>query len=407
MTFKFYSYAEIKATPIGELREFAKEIGVRAPTTLSKEALDSAVYGKIKEIEESRKVPSELIRPKAKAAILDKSAISQADREKYGPFGKKYDGETLFDFQGYFRPYKFGDGIISRTMMPDETDYFVSQSFVESAGLISGDFVTGKSAVSKDSKVNVVATIESVNGKKLNEKRAPDIKYKDKFVPFSELNVWDEKSDLRALAVACPLKKGSRVLLTHGKTVSLTDFAIRLTKRLSKEKLTVIPLFLAAMPEMENVLNEIERATACTFDAPAELSDYAVQLLIDAAKRQAEEGKDVVLIVDNLEVCFEPMLPRMLMGCACQLDEGSITVIVTANEDIMDAYTFNMLASFSDGAVRLERDSELYVDFVRTWVKSEWSNHPILDKLKTMSGDLVRTMIKNTACREDLEKLLK
>lgn len=407
MTFKIYSYAEIKATPIGELREFAKEIGVKAPTTLSKDALDSAVFGKILEIEESRKVPSDLTRPRAKAAILDKSAITPSDRENFGPFGKKYDKMELKDFAGFFRPYRYGDGIVSRTLMPDEHDFFLSQSFVESASLVSGDFVKGKYAVSADSGVNVVAVLESVNGRDISEKRAPDIRFKDKLMAFQDLDVWAEKTDMRAFSVACPLKKGSRILITHDKTVSLTDFASRLVKRLRSEKLLVFPLFLAAMPEMENVLMEIDGATACTFDVPTEFSDYAVQLLIDAARRQAEEGRDVAVVVDNVEVCAQPELVRGLMGCACQLREGSITVIVTANQDIMAPHAFNMLASFSDGAVRMERDRELYVDFAETWVKCEWSDYPILDKLKNMSGDLVRTMIRNCASREQLEKLLK
>ena len=49
MTFKIYSMSEIRGIPIGSLREFAKEIGVKGPTTMPKEALENAVYVRLKE----------------------------------------------------------------------------------------------------------------------------------------------------------------------------------------------------------------------------------------------------------------------------------------------------------------------------------------------------------------------
>lgn len=407
MTFKIYSYAEIKATPIGELREFAKEIGVKAPTTLPKEALDAAVYGKIKEIEESRRVPSELIRPRGRAAIVEKSRVSEADRQNFKPFGKDYEGVRLMDFKGFFRPFRNGDGLICRRMLPSESDIFADESFVESACLNSGDFVTGKYAVSPDSGLNITAVIESVNGKKTHEMRAPDIYHMDRLMPYEELDLWDDNASLRSLSVALPLKKGGRVVLSHGKTASLTEFNMRLARRLKREGLEVYSLFLGAMPEAENVINELENATACPFDVSDELSDAAVQLVVDAACRQAEEGRDVAIVADNVQVCKDKLLARMLLGSACLLKEGSITVIASFNEDAMSADSFNALVSVADGAARFTQKGELFADFKQSWVKNEWASYPLLDKLKSMNEDLARTMIKNCYTREELENLLK
>ena len=108
MTFRIYTHAEIKSIAINQLREFAKQIGVRGPTTMTKETLENAVYERLQEIEAERSVPSELRTLKSKACVLDKSLVEAKDKDIYGPFVDKPDAK-LYDSarRRYFRQRRF------------------------------------------------------------------------------------------------------------------------------------------------------------------------------------------------------------------------------------------------------------------------------------------------------------
>jgi transcription termination factor Rho len=407
MTFRIYTHAEIKSIAINQLREFAKQIGVRGPTTMTKETLENAVYERLQEIEAERSVPSELRTLKSKACVLDKSLVEAKDKDIYGPFVDKPDAK-LYDFAGWFRPYKDEDGIVCPRLTPHGDDIFVSEDFICAAQLKFGDKVTGKYAVSAATGVRITAEILTVNGKKLNEHRAADINERRRLVPSEPLNLWGDRNNLRALALAAPLKKGSRVLLSHDGLTSLTDYSVRLSECLKECGYETLSLYLDATPENAEILREKEGAFACAFDLGDEFVAYTMEMAVEAIQRKAEENAHIAVVVDNIDACKDSELSRRLLGCACSIDGGSVTVFASVNEDIMDRRSLGLLTSVADAKIYFENDGGTpAVDFKRSRVKTDRSDYPLLRALQSMDGQTAQFIISNCTTREEAEKLLK
>lgn len=407
MAFRIYTHAEIKSIAINQLREFAKQIGVRGPTTMPKEALEKAVYKRLKEIEAERNVPSELLAPKSRVGILDKSRIEQRDRDSFGPFVEKPDA-FYQDFVGWFRPYKDEDGIVCTHLTPHVDDIFVSEDFVCAAHLKFGDRVAGRFVVNPETRMKITAEINTVNGKKLNEHRAADIIARRRLVPSESLNLWGDRNNIRALALAAPLKKGSRVLLAHDELTSLTDYNVRLADTLRESGYETISFYLDATPENAEILQEKDGVFACAFDLDEEFVEYTLEMAVETVYRKVEEKADIVVIVDNMEACKNIGLARKLLACACSIDGGSVTVFASVNEDIMDRRTLGLLTSFADAKVRFENDGGTpVVNYKLSSVKTDRNDYPLLRTLQTMDRQTAEFIISNCATREETEKLLK
>lgn len=407
MTFKIYSMSEIRGIPIGSLREFAKEIGVKGPTTMPKEALENAVYVRLKEIEESRKAPSELMHGKSRAEILDKSLVTENDREKFDPYSPKRTTAGLETVTGRFRPYVSGDGIISARLLPTSEDVFVNSGFVESAQLKYGDKVEGRFAVSEESSLKILAEIVRVNDRDVSEPRRPDLNSVERFIPDEPLGLWSVHNDLRALALAAPFKKGWRVLVTHDFTVSTEDFSLRLAAELKERGYEVITLCLGVAPEKESIMAEAG-ADSCLFDVEEKFVRAAVELASQSACRIAEEGGDAAVVIDGIENCDDNLLIRKLFANACKTDKGSVTVFVTANTDIMEKRDIGLLRAAADACpVLVGRNLDITVDYAASVLKSDLHDCQVLNRLRSMSAEAASAIVANCASRDDAERLLK
>lgn len=407
MEFKIYTMAEIHAVSIFELREFAKEIGVRAPTMFTKEQLENAVYEKLQQIDKQRKAPVELLSPRSRVGIINKSLIPEEERGEFGPFKKLSDDLELKKFEGFFRPFENGDGLISRRLVPTDDDMFISQNFVEGVKLVIGDRVCGEYVDGKDDRPASVARVTAVNGKKIDEHRAADILYSEKRKPYKSLKLWSEDFSLRSLSLSGALMYGSRVLLTHGTDCALTELNLCLADALEDMGMRVLPLFLGVLPEYVRTIDE-RGATACAFDIEERYARKAVELLVEAACRAAEEGEDVAVIVDNLEAIADSDTVRKMIGCACALDKGSITVFASANEEIMDMRSLRTAESVSDMLVRfVSRRGKNCVDFRHCLCKRSDADWILLDRLSEIEGEAVDAIVRNCPTREDAERLLK
>lgn len=406
MEFKIYTLAEIRAISISDLREFAKEIGVRAPTMYTKEQLENAVYDRLQQIDSQRKIPSELLPPKSRAGIINKVLIPDEERSKYGPFKKQPKGETMKKFVGWFRPYDNGDGIVSRKLLPRTDDLFISQNFVEGAKLNMGDRICGDYVDGEDGRPAMVAHISTVNGRQIVERRAVDIFYADRKKPEKALLLWSDDFSLRSLALAVALKYGSRILLSHGSDCSLTELNLSLAKALKDRGMQVIALFLGVLPEYEKEIDALG-ATACTFDVGEKYVLHSLEMLVEAAYRAVEEGGDIAVIIDNLDAVADPDLIRRALGCACAIERGSITVFASANEDIMDARSYKTAESVSGELVRfVGRRGRVCVDFKHSVSKGEDADWGLLERLAEIEGEAVDAIVRNCATREDAEKVL-
>ncbi|MCI9030901.1 MAG: hypothetical protein HFK09_00035 [Clostridia bacterium] len=408
MEFKIYTMAEIRAIPISDLREFAKEIGVRAPTTFTKEALENAVFDKLQEIDNKRKTPAELMSPHSRAGIINKALVPDDERSKYGPFKQLPKHAAVEKFIGWFRPYSGGDGIVSRKFLPKEDDLFISQDFVLGAKLEMGDKLEGDYIAGKDGAPGVVAHLLKVNGRQITEHRAANVFHTERKRPSRLMEIWSADHALRSFALAAPVAYGSRIFLSHGSDCSLTDFSLKLACSLEEKNLEVLALFLNALPEREAEIDSLKGASACAFDVPEKCARYAAEMICEAALRMAEEGKDVALVIDNLEAVGNFDLVRRLLGCACALEKGSVTVFASANDDIMDRRAFKTAESVSDAVVRFKAvRGDVVVDFKQSFIKCGGMDWSLLDRLREIDGEAVSAIVRNCATREQAESVLK
>lgn len=140
-------------------REYAKSIGVPAPTRLNKEQLDEAV----------RRRELELGITGEKHSIYDFTPEERKTLES-GLRGKHRAYRMV---SGYFRAFPEGDGVLRRdpfAILP-EADTYIPASYVRACDIREGDRITGVGAVLFYNKIRVLKSVHYVDGD--SKRRSP------------------------------------------------------------------------------------------------------------------------------------------------------------------------------------------------------------------------------------------
>ena len=139
-----------KGSNIRNERAYAKSIGVKSPTVLTKAQLDEAV--RLRELE--------LGISKEKFNIYD---FSPDERKSLYP---RITAKTRIQmFTGYFDPFEEGDGVLRRDpyrAIP-ETDVYVAKELVDEYRMLAGDRVVGNVSVVPYNNVRVLKNVKYVN----------------------------------------------------------------------------------------------------------------------------------------------------------------------------------------------------------------------------------------------------
>lgn len=408
MSYRSLTLGEIRGIPLVELRAQAKKLGIKGPTSMGKEELEVTIYEKICEIEEKRRVPSVLRRPKSIAGVIDKNARTKEDVCNFDPFPPKdYMPPKLVDVVGWFMPYGDGDGILCKSFVPSVTDdIFVNESFVQWAKLLPGDKVVGKYAVSKHSGLKMLFKVVSVNGKSINDHRDPDISEMKKF-PAAEYIPFDtDVRNLKALQFAAPLKKGARILFSHDAECVLTGYVLSLSEALERAGMLTLRLHFGIFADEADKLSG-ERVTVCPFDLEDEFIDRAAIMLIEVASRYAESGSNVAVLVTGLEYIPDPQILRKLLSCACALDKGSITVFAAVNDEIMDRRVAGLLSAGSHALVRFECRDGVEIDFGASRVRNDWEYDEQFRALKEAGREIANKVVAQAFGPHSVTRILK
>lgn len=131
-------------------RTYAKSIGVKSPTVLTKAQLDEAV--RLREIE--------LGITKEKFNIYD---FSPEERKSLCP---RVTAKTRIQmFTGWFRPFPEGDGVLRRDPYKEipEADVYVSSEFATAYRMLPADRVVGNVSVVAYNNVRVMKSVKYVN----------------------------------------------------------------------------------------------------------------------------------------------------------------------------------------------------------------------------------------------------
>jgi len=273
--------------------------------------------------------------------------------------------------------------------LPGPEDIYVSLSQVRRHALRKGDTVAGKVRRPKDNeKYSALLEPESVNGMDVEAARArPNF---DKLTPlFPDERFRLENGPLevaqRIIDMVAPIGKGQRGMVVSppkaGKTTILKQIANGILA--SSPDTHVIVLLVDERPEEVTDWQRTVRAAEVvysTFDKPADQHIQVTELVLERARRLAEMGQDVAILLDSVtrlaraynlaapasgkilsggvdSTALYP--PKRFFGAARNIEEGgSLTIIASALVETgsrMDEVIFEEFKGTGNMELRLDR----------------------------------------------------
>lgn len=239
-----------------------------------------------------------------------------------------------------------------------ESDSFVSGSLLEKYGIREGVLITGESIPGGRGQGPRLKSIQSIEGR-LPEQYA-EIKNFDSLTPINpyqmiKLETGPTPITMRVMDLLTPIGKGQRALIVApprtGKTMLLQEIADSVSKNYPD-----IYLIVLLIDERPEEVTEMRRrvkgeVVASSLDREVENHIRVSQLVFERAKRMAESGRDVFVLLDSITRTARAFnkwtntgrtgtggldvkamdIPKKMFGMARQFDEGgSMTVVGTA-----------------------------------------------------------------------------
>ena len=341
----------------------------------------------------------------------------------------------IFDTQdgrtGFVRP-------ISTEMKPGREDAFVTPPVALGNRLRNGVLVEGTSA--QGGRGPQLASVESVNGIPAGEwMKTKDF---DSLTPIHPqrqivLAPGDDNPSMRVIDLVAPIGEGQRALIVapprSGKTRLLNEIADSVATYHPETKLVV--LLLDERPEeVTATLRSVKgQVFASSNDQDAKNHTRLAILALDYAKRWAEVGHNVVLLLDSLTRLGRSAnliqtgpgrtlsggvdtraleLPRRIFGAARELEEaGSITIVATAlieTNSRMDEFIYQDFKGTGNCEIVLRRDLAESRVFPAIDIKQSGTrNEEILLGERTELHNKLRRILHERSPADAMNSLLK
>jgi len=247
--------------------------------------------------------------------------------------------------------------------LPGANDVYVSLSQVRRHGLRKGDVIEGAVRQPKEGerreKFNALVRLDKINGLDPEQsKLRPEFAKLIPLYPQERLRLETDPTIMttRIIDLIAPIGKGQRGLIVSpskaGKTMIMQAIANAITKNNPECHLMVV-----LVDERPEEVTDMQRSVQgeviySTFDRPAEDHTTVAELAIERAKRLAEMGHDVVVLLDSItrlgraynlsapasgrimsggvdSTALYP--PKRFFGAARNIEHGgSITILATA-----------------------------------------------------------------------------
>jgi transcription termination factor Rho len=273
--------------------------------------------------------------------------------------------------------------------LPGPEDIYVSLSQVRRAMLRKGDMLTGKIRRPRDNeKYAALLEIDSINDMDPEAAKArPSYDKLTPLFPDERFRLEHEGSGVaeRIIDMVAPIGKGQRGMVVSppkaGKTTILKQIANGIVA--SSPDTHVIVLLVDERPEEVTDWQRTVQAAEVvysTFDKPADQHIQVTELVLDRARRLAEMGRDVAVLLDSItrlaraynlaapasgkilsggvdSTALYP--PKRFFGAARNLEEGgSLTIIASALVETgsrMDEVIFEEFKGTGNMELRLDR----------------------------------------------------
>jgi len=248
----------------------------------------------------------------------------------------------------------------------DEGDVYVSASQIRRCELRAGDEIAGPArSPRRGERHRALVRVATVNGE---EPGAGSAKFEDltAVAPTRRLPL-GEGSDVltRSVDLLAPLAFGQRILVLAEPRSGRTTLLRAIAQALSSTEADVMVLLADERPEevtaWEQAVPDAEIVAAPADQEPTE-QVHAAELAIGQAKRKAESGADVVVILDSLSRLAlgyrDPSRVKRLFGSGRDLSEegsGSLTMIATVlDSDDQGAGVREAIETTENALIRLD-----------------------------------------------------
>ena len=364
---------ELEELTLIELREKAKDEGIKNPTKFKKDELISILKEKMSEnnVQAVTEVKSEF-----KEVITEEGykLTSEGDEVVEGIL------EVLPDGYGFLR----GDNYL-----PTAKDVYVSPIQIKRFRLDTGDKVRGIKRTPKEGeKFPALIFVGAVNGE--HPENAMKRRSFDDLIPIYpkdriRLETMQNEYTMRIMDLLCPIGKGQRGMIVAppkaGKTTILKKIANSITA--NNPNLELIVLLIDERPEEVTDMKRSIKGDVIysTFDELPEHHVKVAEMVLERAKRLTEQKKDVVILLDSitrlaraynltipssgrtLSGGFDPAAlhkPKRFFGAARNTENaGSLTILATALVETgsrMDDVIFEEFKGTGNMEVHLDRN---------------------------------------------------
>ena len=239
-------------------------------------------------------------------------------------------------------------------------DIYVSPSQIKRFGLRKGDTIEGLIRPPKDNeRFFAMLQVQKVNG--LDSDKVYNRPLFENLTPLhpnarSTLEIDKSSLTQRVIDLIAPIGKGQRALIVappkSGKTMILQAIAHSIAQNY-KDTVLMVLLIDERPEEVTDMSRSVKgEVVASTFDEPADRHVQVAEMVLEKAKRQAEQGKDVVILLDSITRLARAyntvapssgrvltggleatslQKPKRFLGAARNIEEGgSLTIIATA-----------------------------------------------------------------------------
>lgn len=328
---------------LADLHERAARLGIPRYRLLRREQL-------VAEIESRGKGDDAPPAPEGSAEATPAASEAERGRDEERDRERLNETETE-DVTGVLEVTSQRHGFLrSRGLESESDDVYVSASQIRRCELRSGDQVTGPArSPRRGERHRALVHVDNVNGSEPSETERPAFDDMTPVMPKRRLPLDGGREDvlLRAVDLLAPLALGQRVLIMaaprSGRTTLLRSLAGAID---ADDALDAVVLLIDERPEEATAWREAvpsaEVVSATAELAPREQRRIA-DLALERARRLAEAGRDVILIVDSLSrlavASADVAGVKRLFGSGRELAEdgaGSMTVIATVVEGAED-----------------------------------------------------------------------
>ena len=361
-----------------ELRQFAKEKGLKNVTKMKKDELikelinldkaEKAEKNELPSVEEDIKSNenSEEEKDNTNTSPMDfetAAAKFQIDDDAKDDSNLKYKLTTKEDFivEGVLEVLPDNYGFLrGENYLSSPKDVYVSPIQIRRFRLDNGDKIKGIARLPREGeKFPALIFVGEVNGD------APEIAYKrkkfDDLIPIYpeekiKLETAPNEYAMRMIDLICPIGKGQRGMIVAPPKVGKTTLLKKIANSISQNNPEAI-LIVLLIDERPEEVTDMKRSIKgdviySTFDELPEHHVKVSEMVLERAKRLIEQGKDVVILLDSitrlaraynlvvpasgrtLSGGLDPAAlhkPKKFFGAARNIENGgSLTILATA-----------------------------------------------------------------------------